>query len=184
MFFFNLQNHTVETTDKQFFVPVGEYLPYAYRFFLTGLGQQEIISKLESNRSYARGAEKSFGTPKDIVIGGLFCSEALSPSFTNQLTRDGANIVVNVSSAAWFHESKILHNQEINVAKVRAVETNRYFLRSANFSPAFALDNHGRLLGKMPWGETGVLIIQAKPIAELSVYNKIIQALGAISTGP
>ena len=174
MFYWDAQDHSLQTTDKRFFVPVGEYLPYIYRFFLAALGQHEIIEKLKRNRSYVSGTKTPIGIYNDVHVGGLFCSESLSPSFSGQLSQRGANILVNVSASAWFHESKILHNQQINVAKVRAVENNRYLVRSANFSPAFAVDNYGRIIGEMPWGETGVLSVSVRLITESSIYNKIL----------
>ena len=58
------------------------------------------------------------------------------------------------------------------MAKVRAVENNRYLVRSANFDPAFAIDNTGRIIAEAPWDTAGVIYTTVHPIKKQSLYNK------------
>ena len=118
-----------------------------------------LLAKLEINRSYQARDNNTLvlGSYKDVNVGTAFCSEILSPRLYAKLTQKGAHVLINLSSSGLFHESKILHTQMVQMTKVRAVENNRYLARSANLSPAFAVDNTGRLIAETPWGKTEVL---------------------------
>lgn len=178
MLYYNTASKGTISQDKRLFMPVGEYVPYLYLKILRMLGQDELVEAMADYRAYTVGdTTLRSGYVGDIAIGALFCSENFSPTLYANITQSGAEVLVNTSASAWFHKSRILYNQTMNITKVRAVESNRYFVRSANMSPAFAVDNHGRIIAEMPWEETGMLYVTVESVRKQSVYNKILSIL-------
>ncbi len=146
--YYNTRTKESVADEKQFLLPYGEYTPLLYKYFLTLIGQKDLVKRLDDRRGYTKGDnERVVASFKDIKIGALFCSEALSPSLYRNLTNKyGADILVNLSSQSWFHGSKIIYNQTKAVAKVHAVKNKRAFIQSGNMSPAFILNSSGEII--------------------------------------
>jgi apolipoprotein N-acyltransferase len=67
----------------------------------------------------------------------------------------------------------MIYSQMQNVAKVRAVENDRWFVQSANMSPAFVLDNHGEVIAESEWNIPSVLQVPVAPRLNQTLYTKI-----------
>lgn len=157
-YFYDTQTHALTHSEKQYLVPQGEYTPYLYRGALYLLGQTETLKRLQTNRSYGRGALQQPVRYRDLSIGTLFCSELLSPSlYRNVADMYDTNMLVNVASQSWFHGSRILYNQTIAIAKVHAVENRQYFIQASNGSPSFVIDSRGVVVREGSWEENSVL---------------------------
>jgi len=151
---------TVATRDKLFLVPQGEYVPKLFTLIMAMVGIS--TEKVEAYRTYHPGKEVVAGrTPQSVLVGGLFCSEIFSPSLYASVKKEGAHLLVNVASHAWFHHSEMLTHQVRAAAKVRAVETRLPFIVAANASPSFALDSYGRTLGEIEGGDS-ILFVQVE----------------------
>lgn len=158
LYYYNIKNKKLEIYKKIFLAPQGEYIPNLMRFIPTILGRKDFIEKLDTILKYSKGDNLVSGNFNDIEIGALFCSEILSPSLYKELTNvHSADFLVNLSSQLWFHGSRTLYRQIINVAKVRAVENNRYFVQASNFVPSFIIDNTGRIIAESEWNKNSVL---------------------------
>jgi apolipoprotein N-acyltransferase len=95
---------------------------------------------------------------KDSVVGGLVCSDFLSPVLNRELAHlHGATVLVNSANPAWFHDSRILYTKTIQVSKVHAVQNRAYYLQASNGSPSFAIDPTGKIIAETAWKETTVL---------------------------
>ncbi|MEX2340790.1 MAG: apolipoprotein N-acyltransferase, partial [Candidatus Paceibacterota bacterium] len=134
------------TGGKQFLLPFGEYLPYIYVWPMRLLGQGELLNKVQSLRGYQPGVNNINPTISDTSVAVRFCDEVLSPTLYRKQVKNGANVLVNISSLSWFHGSLPVYKQLQNIAKVRAVENGRWYIQSGNMAPAFILDHHGRVV--------------------------------------
>jgi apolipoprotein N-acyltransferase len=67
-----------------------------------------------------------------------------------------ANMLVNVSNDAWFGDS-IAPHQHLQIARMRALETGRYMLRTTNTGITAIIDSGGRMQSRLPQFEAGVL---------------------------
>ena len=61
-----------------------------------------------------------------------------------------------------------------NVAKVRAVESRRWYIQSGNMVPAFAVDSYGQVVGETEWGTSQVLSVRAPVLEERTAYSRLI----------
>ena len=158
---------------KQMFMPFGEYIPYLYRGILTVAGGRQLLDTITAVRGYAPGPSGGFGIIHGALIAVRFCDEAFSPELYRSQVADGANVLVDISSQSWFHESRMIYSQMQNVARVRAAESERPFVQSGNMSPAFVLDAHGRVIAETEWDRPEVLQVPITPERRTTLYTVI-----------
>lgn len=158
LFYLNTKSGNIQTADKLFLVPQGEYLPYIYTIVSKLFRQGDVVDAFNNNRAYQNGGAVKGIKFRDSTVGGLFCSDIVSPVLYKQLVeKEGADILINVASQSRFHGSRTLYRQIKSIAKVRAVENNRYFIQSSNVAPSFILDNYGRVIIESKWEGSEVL---------------------------
>jgi apolipoprotein N-acyltransferase len=76
---------------------------------------------------------------------------------------------VNVSNDAWFGDS-IAPHQHLQMARMRALETGRYMLRSTNTGITAIIDERGNLLKQAPQFKPFVLLGAVQPFAGATPY--------------
>lgn len=136
--------------NKRHLVPLGEYIPLRFlvEFFnrFVRIPMSDIISGDEDQPLLIGG-----GVPLGISI----CFE---DAFSREVNRDlpEAKLLVNVSNDAWFEDS-IQPHQHHAIARMRALETGRYMIRSTNTGITSFIDPHGEVIKQLPQFEVGVL---------------------------
>ncbi len=150
----NTKRESVNYQFKNFLVPAGEFLPYLISIPLSLFGGEsgrDAVLSFSRGRGYTRGKSLGAAPFMNTSTGVLFCSEIFSPQLYRRLVREkSAGILVNVASQSVF-SGKQLDKQIIQMARVRAVETGRYFIRSGNATPSFILDPRGNIIA---WKES------------------------------
>ncbi len=135
------------TYHKQFFMPLGEYAP-TLSIPLFSLVQNESVNRYLKKLSGLTSKGEGFVTVeyKGQVVGGLLCSESISPYLYKQLAKQGATVLVNSANPAWFRGSSILNEKLIRIGRVQAVSNHAYYLQASNDLPSFALSPTGEML--------------------------------------
>ncbi len=82
-----------------------------------------------------------------------------------------ATLLVNVSNDAWFGDS-IAPHQHLQIARLRAAEAGRYLLRSTNTGISAIIDPRGRVTGRLPQFEPGVLADAVQPFTGATPYAR------------
>lgn len=123
--------------DKMHLAPFGEYVPLAQ--FLPFLN--DLIPAIGE---VSAGEELKVFSVKERTLGPLICFEVLFPEMAEALRRGGADFLVVVTNLGWFGASNALL-QELEVARVRAVETRLPLVHSANTGISGVFDPMGRL---------------------------------------
>jgi apolipoprotein N-acyltransferase len=130
--------------DKIHLVPFGEYLPLARVFSFV-----EVISKdvgaFEAGEDYRIIAIGSH--PANAII----CFEAVFPGLVRRFVQNGSQVIVNLTNDGWYGDSAAPY-QHLAIARLRAVENRRYFLRSTNSGISAVIEPTGRIQSS-----TGVL---------------------------
>lgn len=155
---------------KYFLLPDGEYVPYLARFAIGLLGWGTALDTVYTRRTYESGPPPVPVHTRVAELGGLFCDEALSPILYRSLARAGAGVFLNTASHSWFHGSHVVFVQMQNTAKVRAVESRRWYAQASNAVPSFVLDAYGRVVVESAWGETNSLIVDVYPRTDTTPY--------------
>lgn len=150
---------------KLMLMPLGEYAPAFTKTFFSVLDDPELQMYLDDVVELPpRGKAVTAATFHGLTIGGLLCSDILSPSLYQRLAQEHhADVLVNLANQFWFHGSRLLHWKTLQMARVHAVQNRLPFLLANNMAPSFALDARGALLAESGWGERGVLYLDVQP---------------------
>ncbi len=134
--------YTAGTYNKVHLVPFGEYTPIASYFpFLAKI--TAIGADFKPGEGH-RPIETEVGK-----VGVLICFEGIFPYITNETVRQGAEVLVNLTNDAWYNRTSAPY-QHFAFYIFRAIETDRYVLRSANTGISAIIDPRGRIKGKTP----------------------------------
>ena len=144
--------------NKRHLVPLGEYIPLRFliEFFnkFVKIPMSDIASG-ENDQALLRVA----GVP----VGLSICFE---DAFARDVIKDlpEAKLLVNVSNDAWFEDSHEPH-QHHAIARMRALETGRYMIRSTNTGITSFIGPHGEVIKQLPQFETAVLNGEVQPLS-------------------
>ena len=127
--------------DKTFLLAFGEYLPLGNTF--------PILYRWSPHSGRFTPGERldplSDGRHE---IATFICYEDIVPSFVNSIVRNGdPDLLANLTNDAWFGDSTEpwIH---LALAKLRAVEHRRYFVRSTNSGVSAIIDPVGRVVAR------------------------------------
>ena len=139
---FNTNGAIVSRTAKSHLVPFGEYVPLKqYLPFIAPL--------VEGVGDFIPGKIENPPACKNGRIGVLICFESIFPDISRKWVGAGANILVNITNDAWYGRSSAPH-QTLAMTRMRAVETRRSVVRSANTGFSVFVDPLGRALEVSP----------------------------------
>jgi apolipoprotein N-acyltransferase len=128
----------LDVYGKEHLVPFGEYVPlHSLLPFL-----DKLVAGISDFSPGQRTDPLEYG---DLAMGGLICYEVIFPGLVQERVEDGANCLVNISNDAWFGRTSA-PRQHLHQAVLRAVEQNRYVLRSTNTGISGVIDPRGRIL--------------------------------------
>jgi apolipoprotein N-acyltransferase len=163
---------------KRHLVPFGEYIPPGFKFVLAVLK-----IPLSDFASGGRGQPPieaggmSFGVA--ICYEDIFGEEAI-----DALPR--AQALVNVSNDAWFGES-FAAEQHLQASQARALETSRWMVRATNTGATAAIDEKGRVAGRLAPFTVGTLTADVTPRKGQTPYvlfgNLLAVVMGAALAG-
>jgi apolipoprotein N-acyltransferase len=133
--------------DKIHLVPFGEYIPF-----------QDLLSF--AHKLTGRVARWDRGTLRRVFVldtqkggrhsyGVFICYEAVFADEVRQFARNGAEVFVNISDDGWYGDTSAPW-QLLNMARMRAIENRRWFLRDTNTGVTASIDPYGRVLQSIP----------------------------------
>jgi len=150
--------------DKIHLVPFGEYIPYKKLLFFA-----ETISK--EMGGFSEGRELRIlplgGRPANAVI----CFEAVFPDLVRRFVARGSQVIVNLTNDGWYGVSAAPYHH-LEVARVRAVENRRYFLRAANTGFSAVIEPTGRIAVSTGLGEEAICLGRFGFIEEKTFYSR------------
>ena len=136
------------TYDKWHLVPFGEYQP----------SWMPLPIQVVPGGGFGFGdGPATLHVPGLPAIGPFICYEAIFPG---QVVResDRPDWMVNITNDAWFGNSSG-PRQHLAAVRARAVEEGLPVMRAANTGITAGFDAHGRELGRLPMGQSGVLVL-------------------------
>jgi apolipoprotein N-acyltransferase len=119
--------------DKIHLLPFGEFIPLPK--FLA-----DFVPPVVGNFTFGKEYDiLKFG---DVNAGVMICFESHFPSLSNQLTANGADILVEMTNDGYLGNTPVLRQHLAN-AVFRAVETNRPVVRVTNVGITALIDERG-----------------------------------------
>jgi apolipoprotein N-acyltransferase len=128
--------------DKIHLVPFGEYVPFKDLFFFAEKLTREV-------GAFSRGNERNVMPIGEGRAGVFICYESIFPDEVRQFAKNGATLFVNISNDGWYGPYGA-PGQHLNMARMRAIENNRWVLRATNTGITASIDPRGRIVAQAP----------------------------------
>lgn len=126
----------VDYYDKIHLAPFGEYVPLSdYLPFI-----EKVVPAIGD---IASGDTVKVFQTNDRKLGPLICFEVIFPWMAERLRSEGADYLVVVTNLGWFGASNAIA-QELEVARMRAIETRLPLIHCANTGISGVFDPWGR----------------------------------------
>jgi len=125
--------------DKQYLLAFGEYLPFGETF-------PKLYEWSPHTGHFQAGTSFKPLSLGDHQIAVVICYEDVLPAFVNREMREGdPELLANLTNDAWFGDSTEpwIH---LALAKFRAVEQRKFFVRSTNSGVSAFIDPVGRVI--------------------------------------
>ncbi len=169
VFKFSPENKTLETYQKQKLVPFGEYIPF--RAVITKL-IPAFKNVLDSIEDLYIGINTDVMELNDIKIGNLICFDSDFPKVVRNQVLKGANIICIETNDSWFNGSSAIQ-QHLAQAVIRAVENNRYVLRSANTGISAVISPTGEVLSALQPETLGYINYDVHALYDTTLYTEL-----------
>ena len=157
---------------KRYLTPFGEYMPL--RNIAT-----KFSSYADSVTDFIGGEEDHIFTVNGLSFQTLICYELLDDTFRDQITSDFLTVQTN---NATFGDTAQL-DQELNIAKVRAIETGRYIPYVSTTGVTSFIDNNGQIYSNLPKFQSATLIdsvtsVEGRTLTQ--IYGKYLESISFV----
>jgi apolipoprotein N-acyltransferase len=127
--------------DKIHLVPFGEYVPFKDMFSFAKKLTKEV-------GDFVPGTERLVLPVHSYKMGTFICYESIFPDEIRLFAREGAGLLVNISNDGWFGDTGA-PLQHLRMARMRAIENDRWVLRSTNTGVSVSIDPFGRVVQQL-----------------------------------
>lgn len=144
---------------KQKLVPFGEYIPLedAIRGILPFFDLPMSSFKQGDKKQPLLKVEKN---EQLFLIAPFICYEIVYPDFVAEMAKE-SDLLITISNDAWFGDS-LGPKQHMAIAQMRALETQRYLLRSTNTGITALVNHKGEIVKQLPTKQRATLTALAQ----------------------
>ena len=165
--------------SKRHLVPFGEYVPMrpVIEFLVPPLADLSMLGDDIIEGDGTAIYETELGR-----IGSLICFDSIYEGLTLDTLRDGAELIVLSTNDSWFFDSAgvRMHNAH---AMLRAVESGRYIVRSANTGVSSIISPNGEILDYEEALIEGYVISDVSVRSERTLYSYVGNLIVWLSAG-
>ena len=165
---FDKNYESIPPYGKRHLVPFGEYLP-AEQILTTLFPFVSNISLFDSAITPGEGA--NIMAVGGVGYGGLVCFDSIFPELARKSVLEGADVLIIVTNDSWFRDSPAIYQHNAQ-AVLRAVENNRYAVRSANTGISSFISPTGKILQESEVLCQEVLTEQIEIVKNKTVYTR------------
>ncbi|MBA2524785.1 MAG: apolipoprotein N-acyltransferase [Pyrinomonadaceae bacterium] len=144
----NQQGSLIAQYDKIRLMPFGEYVPLPR--WLPGAS---LVGTIVGD--FTPGTSYSLMHVGSVRAGVFICIESAYPSIARSFTRDGADVLINISNDGYLGPTAVMRQHLAN-AVIRAVENGRPILRVTNSGISAYITSSGEVKDSTEGFETGV----------------------------
>jgi apolipoprotein N-acyltransferase len=101
----------------------------------------------------------------------VICFEAVFPDLVRRFVARGSQVIFNLTNDGWYGISNAPY-QHLEIARMRAVENRRYFLRAANTGFSAVIEPTGRIAASTGFDEEAICLGRFGFIEEKTFYSR------------
>jgi len=150
--------------DKIHLVPFGEYVPYRNLFFFADHLTRQV-------GDFTRGRNRPVFRTGGHTFGVFICYESVFADEVRLFAKYGAQVLVNISDDGWYGDTSAPW-QHLNMARMRAIENDRWILRDTNNGVTTVIDPKGRVTLSAPRHTLASLVARYGYRSDLTFYTR------------
>ncbi len=150
--------------DKIHLVPFGEFVPYRDLFFFAKKLTHQLVD-------LQRGHERVVFQTNGHSFGVFICYESVFADEVRLFAKNGAQVLVNLSDDGWYGDTSAPW-QHLNMARMRAIENDRWILRDTNNGVTTVIDPEGRVTVSAPRHTLTSLVARYGYRSDLTFYTR------------
>jgi apolipoprotein N-acyltransferase len=122
---------------------------------------------------YAKDTSAKVLASKNSIIKAapIICYESIYGEYVSEYVHKGANMLTIITNDGWWGNTPG-HKQHLQYARLRAVETRRFVVRSANTGISAVINEKGNILETQPWNKSAVIKYAVPLLTEETFYTK------------
>jgi apolipoprotein N-acyltransferase len=162
------------TQDNEFFYHKSKLVPgFERKVTLPPFLERIIVPELGGSMS-GYGIQKEREVFKHFTNGScaapVICYESAFGDFTTEYINRGADFIAIITNDGWWKKTAG-YKQHLWFASIRAIETRRPVVRSANTGISCVIDKKGEITESLPWWEDGVIKTEIFPGTTFTSYT-------------
>jgi len=157
---------------KRVLIPFGEYMPLASYFSrLKELNARAgVFSAGTKAMVFAYPMHRTDGTAYTLKVSPLICYEDTVPFLARESVRQGAELLVNITSDSWFGRTLAPHQHHL-IAAFRAIENRRFLIRATDTGLSAVVDPLGKTIARIPPFSEATATAQVRLLSYRSPYT-------------
>jgi apolipoprotein N-acyltransferase len=149
---------------KQKLMPLGEFVPGEYRW-------PWLHDWFQLNEYIVPGTDsRPIQIANKASVGLLVCFEDIVPAVARNAVAQGAELLICIINASAF-EDPIAIEQHLLLARLRAVENRRYFVRSAGTGVSCTINPVGNIEYRSPIDQPDAFVANVRCLRERTFYS-------------
>ncbi|MBU3745564.1 MAG: apolipoprotein N-acyltransferase, partial [Sediminibacterium sp.] len=84
------------------------------------------------------------------VVAPIICYESIYGEYVGSYVKKGANLLAIITNDGWWGNTPG-HKQHLQLARLRAIETRKWVVRSANTGISAIINPNGEIVATQPW---------------------------------
>jgi apolipoprotein N-acyltransferase len=162
---------------KALYVPGAEFFPFKNLLFFL----QPLVDQL-GGTTYGYRVRTKFAlfTSDAAVVAPPICYESIFGEFITRFVQKGAEVIFIMTNDGWW-DNTAGHRQHADFARLRAIETRRTVVRSANMGTCCIINQRGDISQKTFYGEAAAINVKARKNHFITFYVKWGDYIGRLS---
>lgn len=148
--------------DKIDLVPFGEFVPPAFAW---------VNRITQEAGDFVPGHDIKILPAAEHRLGVFICYESAFPDLVRQFAEKGADVLVNLSNDAYFGHSEA-RQQHLLIARMRAVENDRYLIRATNDGITAIINPAGQIVRWLPPYRELASVIRYGAVEKTTFYSR------------
>lgn len=167
-------NGHIDTYEKANLVPIVERLPfYGFLSLLPGVNWVRWMG-------YGKGSEVVNFTSGEITAPAMICYDSVFPNWVRRHVKDGADFIAVITNDGWWGDTSG-HTQHFDFARIRAIETHRTVIRSANNGISGMILANGKVVSKTEYWTRTTLNLDVPLHSKITFYTRFGDWIGWLS---
>jgi apolipoprotein N-acyltransferase len=164
---------------KSRLVPGAEMLPPYLRFMVPLF---EKFGGTEDGYTGQPDRTPLYTTNHSYVIAPAICYESIYGEFMAQYAHNGADLIAVITNDGWWGNTPGYRQHE-SYARLRAIETRRWVVRSANTGVSAIISPYGRIIDSRPWAKAAVIKENVPAQKTLTFYARYGDCISKLMLG-